>query len=198
MRECNPRVESNRGSHPESIGVKDLGEPISCEVDHETFIASGLRVSEPPSGMAASDDAEDNSVVLGKRSGAQHAINDRASMFKRAPVRYTENPRMICRIWHGYTTHENAGAYERVVRTIVIPGIEERSIPGFLSIDLIKRQLEHEVEFITLMWFDSPEAIVAFVGEDVTISHVPPEAREVLVRFDDRSQHYAVIDHREQ
>jgi heme-degrading monooxygenase HmoA len=148
--------------------------------------------------MAASDDAEDNSFVLGKRSGPQHEMNDRASMFKPDPVRYTENPRMICRIWHGYTTHEKAGAYERVVRTIVIPGIEERSIPGFLSIDLIKRQLEHEVEFMTLMWFDSQEAIVAFVGEDVTISHVPLEAREVLERFDDRSQHYAVIDRREQ
>jgi hypothetical protein len=105
---------------------------------------------------------------------------------------------MICRIWHGYTTQENADAYERVVRTIVIPGIEARSIPGFLSIDLIKRQLEHEVEFITLMWFDSVQAIVAFVGEDVTISHVPPEAREALERFDERSQHYSVIDRRQQ
>jgi heme-degrading monooxygenase HmoA len=105
---------------------------------------------------------------------------------------------MICRIWHGYTTQENADAYERVVRTIVIPGIEVRSIPGFLSIDLIKRQLEHEVEFMTLMWFDSSEAVVAFVGEDVTISHVPPPAREVLERFDDRAQHYAVLDRRAQ
>ncbi len=105
---------------------------------------------------------------------------------------------MICRIWHGYTTHENADAYERVVRNMVIPGIEARSIPGFVSIDLIKRRLEHEVEFMTLMWFDSEQAIVAFVGEDVTVSHVPPEARQVLERFDDRAQHYAVLDRREQ
>jgi hypothetical protein len=105
---------------------------------------------------------------------------------------------MICRIWHGYTTHDNADAYERVVRTIVIPGIEERSIPGFISIDLIKRRLEHEVEFATLMWFDSKEAIVEFVGDDFTISHVPAEAREVLERFDDRARHYMVLDRREQ
>jgi heme-degrading monooxygenase HmoA len=105
---------------------------------------------------------------------------------------------MICRVWHGYTTHENAETYERVVRTIVIPGIEERSIPGFLSIDLMKRQLEHEVEFMTLMWFESEQAIVAFVGDDVTTSHVPPEAREVLEHLDERSQHYSVIARREQ
>ena len=105
---------------------------------------------------------------------------------------------MICRIWHGYTTHKNADAYERVVRTEVIPGIEARSIPGFLSIDLVRRRLEHEVEFITIMWFDSEQAIVSFVGEDVTVSHVPPQARAVLVRFDERAQHYVVLDRRQQ
>ncbi len=105
---------------------------------------------------------------------------------------------MICRIWHGYTTHGNADAYERVVRTVVIPAIEARSIPGFISIDLLKRQLEDEVEFMTVMWFDSERAIAAFVGEDVTVSHVPQEARAVLARFDERSQHYVVLDRRRQ
>ena len=105
---------------------------------------------------------------------------------------------MICRIWHGYATHANADAYERVVRTIVIPGIEARSIPGFISIDLIKRELEHEVEFVTIMWFSSEQAIVSFVGEDFTVSHVPPQAREVLARFDERAQHYVVLDRRHQ
>ncbi|MGO9959105.1 MAG: antibiotic biosynthesis monooxygenase [Solirubrobacteraceae bacterium] len=105
---------------------------------------------------------------------------------------------MICRIWHGWTTHENATAYERVVRTIVIPGIESRAINGFLSIDLIRRPLEHEVEFCTIMWFTTLEAIVAFVGEDATAAHVPPAARAVLSRFDNHSQHYDVLDRRQQ
>lgn len=30
---------------------------------------------------------------------------------------------MICRIWRGWTTPDNADAYERVVRGQVIPGI---------------------------------------------------------------------------
>jgi hypothetical protein len=103
---------------------------------------------------------------------------------------------MICRIWHGWTTPENAAAYERVLRTSVIPGIESRAIDGFLSIDLIRRSLENEVEFCTIMWFTSLGAIVAFVGEDATAAHVPSPARAVLNRFDDHSQHYELLDRR--
>ena len=92
---------------------------------------------------------------------------------------------MICRLWRGWTTPDNADAYERIVRGQVIPGIEARKISGFRHIDLMKRDLGEEVEFQTLMWFDS-------------ISHVPTAAREVLERFDERAIHYEVIDRREQ
>jgi heme-degrading monooxygenase HmoA len=105
---------------------------------------------------------------------------------------------MICRLWRGWTTPDNADAYERIVRTEVIPGIEARDIPGFSHIDLMKRVVGDEVEFQTLMWFDSLEAITAFVGEDATVSHVPPAARAVLARFDERATHYEVIDRRAQ
>ena len=105
---------------------------------------------------------------------------------------------MICRLWRGWTTPENADAYERIVRGEVIPGIEERRIAGFRHIDLMKRDLVDEVEFQTLMWFDSLDAIKAFIGEDFSASHVPQAARAVLKRFDERATHYEVIDRREQ
>jgi antibiotic biosynthesis monooxygenase (ABM) superfamily enzyme len=105
---------------------------------------------------------------------------------------------MICRVWRGWTTPENAEAYERIVRGDVIPAIEARKIPGFRHIDLMKRGLGDDVEFQTLMWFDSLEAIKAFVGEDSSISHVPEAARAVLSRFDARAAHYEVIDRRTQ
>jgi antibiotic biosynthesis monooxygenase (ABM) superfamily enzyme len=105
---------------------------------------------------------------------------------------------MICRLWRGWTTPENADAYERAVRGEVMPGIEARKIPGFRHIDLMKRELGQEVEFQTLMWFDSIDAITAFVGDDHSISHVPPAAQAVLKRFDERATHYEVIDRREQ
>jgi hypothetical protein len=105
---------------------------------------------------------------------------------------------MICRVWRGWTTPENADVYERIVRGEVIPGIEARGISGFRHIDLMKRDLDDEVEFQTLMWCDSLDAIKAFMGEDYTASHVPEPARAVLKRFDERAAHYEVIDRREQ
>jgi hypothetical protein len=62
----------------------------------------------------------------------------------------------------------------------------------------MKRDLGGEVEFQTLMWFESLDAIKAFVGEDYSVSHVPARARAVLKRFDQRTAHYEVIDRREQ
>ena len=104
----------------------------------------------------------------------------------------------VCRLWRGWTTPENADAYERIVRGGVIPGIEARRIPGFLHIDLMKRDLDGEIEFQTLMWFDSLDAIKAFMGADYDLSHVPAAARAVLSRFDGRAAHFEVLDRREQ
>jgi hypothetical protein len=104
----------------------------------------------------------------------------------------------ICRLWRGWTSPENAAAYERIVRQEVIPAIEARRIDGFRHIDLMRRELGGEVEFQTLMWFDSLEAIKAFTGEDYAVSHVPDAARAVLLRFDERAADYEVVDRRAQ
>jgi antibiotic biosynthesis monooxygenase (ABM) superfamily enzyme len=105
---------------------------------------------------------------------------------------------MICRLWRGWTTPEDADAYERIVRTEVMPGIEARKIPGLRHMDLMKRDLGGEIEFQTLMWFDSIEEIKTFMGEDYSLSHVPPEARALLNSFDDRAAHFEIIDRRAQ
>jgi hypothetical protein len=105
---------------------------------------------------------------------------------------------MICRLWRGWTTPENAAAYEKVVRGEVIPGIEARRIPGFLHIDLMRRDDGDEVEFQTLMWFENLDAIRAFMGEDYATSHVPAAAQAALSRFDARAVHFHVLDRRSQ
>jgi heme-degrading monooxygenase HmoA len=105
---------------------------------------------------------------------------------------------MICRTWRGWTTPENAPRYEAVVRGEVIPGIEERRIPGFVSIDLVRREVDDGFEFMTIMWFEDLDAIKAFMGEDYAVAHVPEAARAVLSRFDERSAHYEVLDRRAQ
>jgi heme-degrading monooxygenase HmoA len=105
---------------------------------------------------------------------------------------------MICRLWRGWTTPDNADAYERIVRGEVIPGIEARRIPGFRHIDLMRRIDGDEVEFLTLMWFDSLDAVTAFVGDDHEVAHVPEPARAMLSRFDQRVAHFEVLDRRPQ
>jgi heme-degrading monooxygenase HmoA len=99
---------------------------------------------------------------------------------------------MISRIWHGYTTPENADIYENLLKEEIFVGIHDRNIPGFHEIQLFRRELGQEVEFITVMWFDSLDAVRTFAGEDCEVAVVPPKARAVLSRFDERSQHYEV------
>jgi heme-degrading monooxygenase HmoA len=103
---------------------------------------------------------------------------------------------MISRIWHGYTRPGEADAYEALLRGEIFTGIENRSIDGFQEIQLFRRDVGDEVEFITIMWFDSLDAVRAFAGEDYEASVVPPAARELLARFDERSQHYEVRERR--
>ncbi len=99
---------------------------------------------------------------------------------------------MISRIWHGYTTFENAEIYESLLKKEIFTGIRGRAIPGFEEIQLFRRVLGKEVEFITVMWFDSIESVRTFAGQDYEAAVVPPKARAVLKRFDERSQHYEV------
>jgi len=99
---------------------------------------------------------------------------------------------MISRVWHGWTTPANADAYETLLKSEIFVGIQNRRIPGYRGIHLFRRSLGAEVEFVTVMWFDSLEAVRAFAGQDYEAAVVPPEARTLLSRFDARSQHYDV------
>jgi antibiotic biosynthesis monooxygenase (ABM) superfamily enzyme len=99
---------------------------------------------------------------------------------------------MIKRIWNGYTTPENADAYERLLDSFVFPGIEAKKIPGYRSIELMRRDVGDEVQFTTVMSFDSIDNVIAFQGADYETAYVPEEARKVLKRWDARSSHHEV------
>ena len=79
---------------------------------------------------------------------------------------------MIIRIWHGWTSHQDADTYEELLREEVFVGIVARSIRGFRNIKLLRRKLESEVEFITIMTFDSLAAVREFAGEDYDLAVV--------------------------
>lgn len=104
---------------------------------------------------------------------------------------------MIARLWHGWTSPENADAYELLLKTEIFPGVSAKGVQGYRGIELLRRPVGAEVEFVTMMWFDSWDAVKAFAGEDYEAAYVPAKAREVLARFDARSQHYEIRDSRD-
>jgi heme-degrading monooxygenase HmoA len=99
---------------------------------------------------------------------------------------------MIARIWHGWTTPGKADQYESLLKTEIFVGIQNRHIPGFRSIQLLRRQCDEEVEFITIMLFESLNAVREFAGADYEVAVVPDSAKAVLSHYDQRSQHYEI------
>jgi len=102
---------------------------------------------------------------------------------------------MVARIWRGWTKPENADTYEALLNAVIFPQIAGKDIPGYRGIQLFHEPAgggKSEVEFMTILWFDSWEAVRRFADEDYERAYVPPKAREVLERFDERSRHYEV------
>ena len=103
----------------------------------------------------------------------------------------------IKRIWHGWTTPENADRYRSLLHDFVFPGIEAKRIPGYLGIELLRRDLDDEVEFVTIMTFESLQSVIDFQGEDDARCYVPEEARAVLKRWDEFSLHHQAVERRD-
>ena len=99
---------------------------------------------------------------------------------------------MIARLWHGWTMRDNADAYEALLKAEIFPGIASRKVAGCRSIKLFRREGEGEVEFVTLMVFDSLDAVRAFAGKDYETAVVPAKAQALLSRFDSKSAHYEI------
>lgn len=99
---------------------------------------------------------------------------------------------ILARIWHGYTNKENALAYEHLLREEVFPGIGR--VSGYKGAQLLKREHEGETEFITITYFDNLEAVKQFADDDYTIAAVPPHAKLLFHRYDQRSSHYELVD----
>lgn len=103
----------------------------------------------------------------------------------------------VKRVWHGWTTKENADKYQSILLNEVLPGIEAKRISGYRGIEVVRREQEKEVEFVTIMTYDSLENIKLLQGENYKKSYVPPRAQEVLKRWDKEAAHYEVVDARD-
>jgi antibiotic biosynthesis monooxygenase (ABM) superfamily enzyme len=100
---------------------------------------------------------------------------------------------MIARVWYGWTTRQNAEKYQKLLREEVLLEIAQRSIPGYKGAELFVREVENdEMEFITLLRFETLNAVKIFAGKDYEQPVIPPDAKKLLKRHSERSRHYNV------
>lgn len=99
---------------------------------------------------------------------------------------------MIARVWKGWTTPENAVAYERLLKETIFPGF--MVIEGYSGSTIFRAvENEEEIEFIITSYFDSLAAIKAFAGkEDYTVAVIEPEAQALLEREESHAKHYEI------
>ena len=101
----------------------------------------------------------------------------------------------VARVWRGWTTVDNADAYEAVAREEVFPAIIDRGIPGLLGARLMRSDdvVDEEIEFTTIIWFDSLDSVKSFMGEEYRKAHLPESAEAVLKRFESEAKHFRVV-----
>jgi heme-degrading monooxygenase HmoA len=97
---------------------------------------------------------------------------------------------MIARVWHGYTRPEHADAYEAMLKPELLPGISK--VKGYKGSYLLRRNAGEEVEFITIIFWESLDAIRAVAGADYETAVIPAERRKYLARYDARASHYEI------
>ena len=97
---------------------------------------------------------------------------------------------MIKRIWHGWASPAQADAYEALVRAEVFPDIAAKGGSGFLGAVLLRLPGDEDVEFMTIMSFDTIDSIKRLTGGDATRAYVPDKARALLSRWDKRARHF--------
>jgi antibiotic biosynthesis monooxygenase (ABM) superfamily enzyme len=98
---------------------------------------------------------------------------------------------MIARIWHGWTKSIHAKAYEEMLREEIFPSIAALKIHGFRGAELFIREDGDEVEFVTLLRFDSINAVKEFAGPDAGKPVIFPRAERLITRME-QARHYRV------
>jgi|SRR5215467_2873861 len=101
---------------------------------------------------------------------------------------------MIARVWHGWTKPEDASRYESHLRPELLPGVSK--MKGFEGSYLLRRKVGAEVEFVTILLWDSIEGIKALAGPDYETAVIPEERKKYLKRYDGKAAHYEVVEKR--
>jgi heme-degrading monooxygenase HmoA len=103
---------------------------------------------------------------------------------------------MIARIWQGWTKPADAKIYENMLRNEIFPSIAARNIKGYHGAELFIQEDENETEFVTLLRFDSMDAVKEFAGSDETKPVIFPGVEKLLTRMKS-ARHYRIAIARE-
>lgn len=102
---------------------------------------------------------------------------------------------MICRMWKGFTTPANAPAYERYLREELFPRLQATiADKGYLGFHILRRDVGEEIEFMTLVWFTSLEAIKAFSGEGFERAVLTDTAKSLVAHWEEFATHHELVD----
>ncbi len=101
---------------------------------------------------------------------------------------------MIARMWRGQASLARADDYSRHATETVFPSLT--GLAGHRGAYLLRREVGDRTEFLALALWESRAAVEAFTGPDMGIAVVEPEARAVLVEFDEFASHYDVVSER--
>jgi hypothetical protein len=98
---------------------------------------------------------------------------------------------MVCRMWHGWTSLKNADAYDSYLKNELFPHVKQELEPrGYRGFHVLRVNRGREAEFVTMVWFESLEAVQSFAGEHYETPVISDKALKLLSHYDSRSEHY--------
>jgi heme-degrading monooxygenase HmoA len=79
----------------------------------------------------------------------------------------------------------------KMLKPELLPGISK--VKGYMGSYFLRREAGDEIEFITIILWDSLGAIRAVAGPDYETAVVPEERRKYLAHYDPKATHYEVV-----
>jgi heme-degrading monooxygenase HmoA len=98
---------------------------------------------------------------------------------------------MMARIWHGKTKASDAETYLEYLFKSGIPAY--RSTTGNKGAWVLRRLDGDVAYFITLSYWESRDAIVAFAGPDIEVAKYYAEDKKYLLEFEPTVMHYELF-----
>ena len=93
----------------------------------------------------------------------------------------------VARSWSARATREGAKAYADFFRSTLAPQLDR--IDGHCGALVLEHALDDHIEITVLTLWDSIEAVRRFAGDAFERAVVEPEARAVLLSFDEYVEH---------